>query len=220
MVSCFGVGDPSEVSKALAALLQAQLQKGKRVVWLISGGSSIPVAVAASHLLKNADTKSLFVTLVDDKYGVPEPQTNFAQLLAQGFLAGNAQLQGILQPGLSLAKTGEQFNTLLTDRLAWADVAIGQFGLGEGYHTGGIMANSPASRAKQKLAIAYKYPGQGKVTITPVLIARLNIAFINSMGQAKRPLVQHFLQSKSSINAEPTQSLKTAKKTLLYSDVL
>ncbi|HZM63507.1 MAG TPA: 6-phosphogluconolactonase [Candidatus Saccharimonadales bacterium] len=219
MITSRSVKNQKEIVEALANLLIGTLKNGKRLLWFVSGGSSIPVAVEVSHKLIGNNLSNLFITLVDDKFGLPAAETNFGQLQSEGFASSNATMHNILQPSSSLKQTGERFDKLLKERLAWADIAIGQFGLGEGYHTGGIMAGSPAARAR-KLAIGYEYQGQGKVTVTPVLIKRLDVAFINSMGEGKRPLVRHFLQSTASVTAEPTQSLKTTKQTFLYSDVL
>jgi 6-phosphogluconolactonase/glucosamine-6-phosphate isomerase/deaminase len=109
---------------------------------------------------------------------------------------------------------------LLAKRLEWAQVAIGQFGIGADYHTGGILPDSPAARETEKLAITYEQDGSKKITITPATIKRLNLAFINSMGESKRNIIQHFRESQAAVQDEPAQALKSAKRTYLYSDVL
>lgn len=101
-----------------------------------------------------------------------------------------------------------------------ADFRIGQFGIGEGYHTGGIMAHTIASKCFDRLVCSYEFSEERKITVTPGLISKLDVAFVNSLGEQKRDLVQHFCISNELIDDEPTQALKTAQRTLLFSDVL
>jgi 6-phosphogluconolactonase/glucosamine-6-phosphate isomerase/deaminase len=220
-----------DVADGLITLLTEPLAAGQKVLWLISGGSSIPVAATVSQQLgrQGVNTEGLFVTLVDDLYDpAHSAATNWQKLQDAGFEPGQATMQGILplkREALTATDTAPdtiaaQFNRLLEDRLAWADVSIGQFGLGDGFHTGGVLAGSPAAREAERLAIAYKHDGVHKITVTPALIGRLDTALVNSMGEGKRPLVKHFLTSTKDIVAEPTQGLKSAKQTYLYSDVL
>lgn len=216
----YSVAEGDGPASVLAALLTEQLAQGKHVLWLVSGGSSLPVGVAVIQQLDRSLATNLSIGLVDDKYlPLNSPETNAAQFKTLGFRAGAARYQEILH-GKSLAATAATFDRFLTEELARCDFAIGQFGLGEGYHTGGILPYSVAATQTALLATGYRQAGVGHVTVTPALITRLDIAFINSMGESKRPLVSHFLKSTASIQEEPTQALKQAKRTLLISDVL
>lgn len=223
MKNCVTIGVESldQASQALAELIQKPLLKNKKIVWLISGGSSLPVAIGVAKILAKYNLQNFYATLVDDHFGKDNLlKSNWQQLLDLGFLLPGAKAEGILQPGLSVEKTGERFARKLQEKLTWADFAIGQFGLGEGFHTGGILPDSPATKENNELAIGYKMADQQRVTVTPAMITKLDVAFINSLGETKRALVEHFLESKASIMREPTQALKTAKQTYLCSDVL
>ena len=211
------ISDAEKVSSDLAKLINEHLAKAQKVLWLISGGSSIPIAVNTARLIENSDNR-LFITLVDDIYSAVETDTNWYKLQEQGF---SLKSKPILWGGrMSSEKTGEDFNQRLLKYLQEVDFSIGQFGIGEGYHTGGIQPGSVAAKTTNKLAVGYLDGETARVTITPELISRLDIVFINSLGEAKKALIEHFLSSTAAIEKEPTQALKTAKEVYLYSDVM
>lgn len=174
----------------------------------------MPVAVDVMKLLGRP--ANLRVALVDDyRPAVTASGKNWQQLDTANF-----PIETILQENVSLESCGKRYEDNLNSALAWADFTIGQFGLGAGFHTGGIQPNSSAAHEMQKLAVSYARDEIEHLTITPALISKLDVVFINSTGEAKRPLVEHFLSSQASIYEEPTQALKTAAKTILCSDVL
>lgn len=209
-----------QVAEVLSGLIATELQAGRKVLWLVSGGSSLPVAARVMDMLNGKRLENLYITLVDDKFLAPDdPASNASQFTALGFEPGAVQYWPILTGG-SLEATTAQFEVLLEKLLAEVDVTIGQFGLGEGYHTGGILAHSPAAHEQSRLACGYEQDGIGHITVTPALIGRLDVAFINSMGEGKRPLVAHFLESEATVDDEPTQALKTARQVVVVSDVL
>lgn len=219
MIKVMRVENTSQIAEHLAQAIQKKLKQHLKVLWLVSGGSSIPIAIETARLLWNENQENLFVSLVDDKY-VPRDinQTNGRQLLVQGFKLNGGGFQNITEEASSFNTCTLRFKDLLQQKLEWADVAIGQFGLGEGFHTGGIMANTLAAQEYDALAVGYEYEGQPKITVTPGLIEKLDLAFINSLGAAKHMLIQRFLTSDASVNDEPTQALKLAKTTILCTD--
>lgn len=210
-----------EVSDALYQCIKQPLAEGKKVLWLISGGSSLPIAANVAQKLQDSDITNLYATLVDDKVTPAALRgTNWEELLDLGFDITEMSAAGIIQPNMPLDALTSAFNALLKIRLDWADISIGQFGIGADYHTGGILPNSPAARENEQFAVGYEYAGEGKLTITPAVIRRLDIAFINSLGASKQEIVKHFLDSEADPIVEPAVNLKFAKETYLYSDVL
>ncbi len=206
------------VAAALAKNIQRHLTVGKKVLWFVSGGSSLPIAHSVINIL-DSSFGELFITLVDDVYGA-NSNSNWSKFLKLGFDPEKISCAGILQDGLSPAETTKAFEELVEERMAWADIAFGQFGIGEGYHTGGIQPGSVASREHQRLALSYRDGEITRVTITPGLIEKLDEVYINSFGVAKKVLVEHFIDSNASIESEPTQALKHAKLTYLYTDAV
>lgn len=217
MVTTNHVINYKDVSKSLTNILDVELSSGRKVLWLISGGSSLPIAAEVYMHMLSYSRENIFITFVDDKFG--DKITNeraFCQLLGK---AGRDCKISIVDANLTFQENVSNFNNLIVDKLQWADFCIGQFGLGEKFHTGGIW---PFSRATSTRSVVCGYEREGvkHITVTPTLIKQLDVAFINSLGANKRELVEHFLSSEASIRAEPTQSLKRAKQCVLYSDVL
>ncbi len=218
-VKYHNVESESDVTKALAKIIQKNLDQNKKVTWFISGGSSIPIAAKASTLLRDHNETNLLATLVDYKPGVPQDHANWEKLWAAGFNLRPKQCEAIIQGDSDIRVVVDRFSNYIHEGVVWADVLIGQFGLGEGFHTGGILPHSPAAVSKE-LVCGYEENGTGHLTITPVLIEKINYPFINSMGEGKRQIINNFLSSRASIEQEPTQALKKSTRTLLYSDML
>lgn len=212
-----------DVVAGLKDVIVNGLRDNGTVMWLISGGSSIPVAIAVSERLvaDGIDTAGLFATLVDDIYeGRNDEGHNWQRLVDEGFIAPQGGVRGIERTEQSIEDDAAAFEQLLQQKLTASKFVVGQFGIGGDFHTGGIAPASAAAREQSRLAVGYVYNDQEKITITPALIARLDIAFVNSMGESKRQIVAHFLESEASPEIEPAQNLKAARQTLLYSDVL
>ena len=205
-----------EIGEAIAQHINTAISNGKKVLWLISGGSSIPVAVAAAKALGSVDQDLLRIGLVDEKFTAEENLSNGAQLTEAGF---TIDFSPIILPNVDLDKCGSEYETYIKDSLGWADMSIGQFGIGNGYHTGGIVAGSPAI-TDEAYVTDYSMNDERHITLTTRVIEELDIAIINSTGEAKRSLVAHFIESDVPIEKEPTQALKRARRTILYSDVL
>ena len=121
---------PAPVGKYLAGLISAQLGDGRRVLWLLSGGSAIAAAVEAAKLLQGADLSNLTVSLIDERYGeVGHADSNWAQLLAAGFDLPGATLHPVLS-GLGQAETAEDFEHFLASQFAASDYVVGLLGIG------------------------------------------------------------------------------------------
>src|SRR6266566_4768573 len=79
------------------AVLRQQLQAGKRVLWLVSGGSVIPVAVAVAQKFTGIPVGKLTVSLTDERPGpVGHPDSNWLGLQQAGLQLPGATLRPIL----------------------------------------------------------------------------------------------------------------------------
>jgi len=209
---------PPRGAEILVGYLNESLLRGKNTLWFISGGSSIPIAREAIAGLKN--TTQLRVMIVDDKF---IPVTNTDGVNRQGLLCGVA-LRGVdvRSPSYTgrIHQDAKEYAKQVAESLEWAEITIGQFGIGEGFHTGGIIPDMPDISESDELAEGYVINDVASVTITPKCIEGMDIVFVNSFGESKRELVNHFLESDACVTAEPAQALKGAKKTVLVTDVL
>lgn len=209
-------GDAGEI---LARYLTQEIDRKQNVVWFISGGSSIPVAQKAIRFIGTRRLEKIKIVVVDEKFkSVSQVVTNWSQLVE-----GNAYLRQAVKPILHADRIAvgslELYREHIKECLEWADCTIGQFGIGEGYHTGGIQSSSIAVTDKS-LAAYYQCGDFQHITVTTGLISQLDLVFVNSFGEAKRELVEHFAESVATIQKEPTQALKLANQVVVATDAI
>lgn len=208
------------VIERLADSLATPLRDGKRVLWLIPGGSAIETAVEVSHVLvkHQVPLEHLVVTLTDERYGpLDHDNENYAQLVRTGFIVPGATMYRILQdtPRADVAK---DFDAFLTSALRDADVAIGFFGIGPDGHTAGIKPHTFDMTTPQ-LAIDYTGEDYERVTMTPAAIAKLDEAIAYANGGEKHDALDTLVHDDSvTVDDQPAQALKRAGTFTLFSD--
>src|SRR4051812_16644787 len=75
----------AQLEADLSAKLDGYLLEGKKVLWLVPGGSNIPVASRIMSSLHN-NLGNLTVTLTDERYGdIGHADSNQVQYTAAGF---------------------------------------------------------------------------------------------------------------------------------------
>src|SRR5690242_15322144 len=124
------------VASFITDKLSQQLKAGKRVLWLVPGGSSIAVAAEVAKQLEagNVPLENLTVTLTDERYGaVGHPDSNWLQLEQVGFELPGATMQPVLT-GATRDETVANFAKTLDDDLNANDYRLGFFGIGPDGH--------------------------------------------------------------------------------------
>lgn len=210
------VTSADSVAAYLAGVIGAKLRQGKKVAWLIPGGSAIAVAVAASKLLQGIPLENLTVTLTDERYGeVNHPDSNWRQLYAAGFVLHGATLIPVLH-GSDIAATAKLFGTALKETFDITDYRIGLFGIGADGHTAGIL---PHTRAVSETELAHGYDAGTflRVTMTGPAIARLNEAVVYATGEAKWPVLDQ-LETAVLPDDQPAQFLKQVPTVTIFND--
>ncbi len=207
-----------QAARAISTSITAQLQHGKRVLWLLSGGSGIEIAVKSQALLPaDLDLTNLYVSLTDERFGAPNHiNENWHQLIAAGFSLPQAQLYRPLQ-GKDFATTTELFNNWLGEQFSAADYKIGIFGIGSDGHTAGI---KPGSEPDDMQDYAYDFEGDDfqRITISSLAIKRLDEVVAQASGNEKLAVIRQLLQTDSPTDAQPAQILKSVKLSSLYTD--
>src|SRR5688572_20869077 len=103
--------DAAKAAGQLAERLTAELQAGKSVLWLLCGGSNIPLSVAVMRQLPADKLADLRCLLADERYGVPgHADSNWQQLAEAGFMdrlspGDPAILPAVLMPDMTLEDT-------------------------------------------------------------------------------------------------------------------
>lgn len=206
----------SEAADFIAQPIISALKKGKRVLWLVPGGSAISVAVLAAQKIALYPHHRLAVTLTDERYGaVGHADSNWRQLLAAGFSLPQAESFPVLS-GASQSDTVRSFSKFLAQELERSDHIAGLFGLGADGHTAGILPSSPAVSSPDPACFYEAGPFQ-RITITPRVIGRLSEAVVYAVGREKWPALMQ-LKENLEINKQPAQALKQAGKSTIFSD--
>jgi 6-phosphogluconolactonase/glucosamine-6-phosphate isomerase/deaminase len=216
---------PEDVASFVARAIIHELQFGKRVLFFVTGGSSISVGVKVSKILredKNIDQKliqNLTVMLTDERYGPDgHPDSNWQQLLQKGFSLPGAKLIPTLS-GDNIEITTKKFNQNLARELSVAKenkYKIGLFGIGKDGHTAGILPESVAVNSME-LASAYTTATFSRITMTPKAIINLDQAVVFTQGGEKWPVLED-LNKEIDINKQPAQILKKVPILTIFTD--
>lgn len=199
----------------LRDVIVSRLSSGS-VLWLVSGGSAVQIAVEVSRALKEHDLSGLTVTLADERFGeVGHADSNWQQLTAAGFSLPGATLIPVLT-GDSLKKTVERWGTQLAELFESCDYSLGLLGIGPDGHTAGILPGSVAVAAKDP-AVAYEGGGYTRITTTPAILGELDEVVVYAVGQSKAKALQD-LQTDLSLAQQPAQLLKRIQQVTVYND--
>lgn len=210
------ISSQEPVADYLVEVLERESDKGRRVLWLVPGGSSIAAAAAVSKRLTPSRLKSLTVTLTDERYGpVGHPDSNWRQLEEAGFSLPDAKSLPVLT-GQNMADTVTYFANLLQKLLNENDFVLGFFGIGADGHTAGILPGSPAVH-ETAFAAGYDAGNFKRITMTPAAIARLDEAVVYAAGEAKWPVLDQ-LEADIPLEDQPAQALKQVRKVTIFDD--
>ena len=179
----------SGLAEQLAASLNTTLSDHESVIWLVPGGSNIPISVEASKLLDDSLTHKLIIMQTDERFVAPDsPDCNWHQLIQQGLKVGNATAYPILSTdGLDLAATAAAYAETVRREFARTDLIIGQFGFGADGHIAGIKPDSPAATSTEPVA-GYQAEDFTRVTLTFETLRRVSRAEVFAYGADKRPV--------------------------------
>lgn len=203
------------VADYLARIISDKLKNDKKVLWLITGGSTIPVAVSASKAIQGVDS-DLYISLTDERPGpVGHADSNWFQLQSGGLEYQSREYYEILQ-NKSIQQEVTDYDAWLGHMLVSADYKIGFLGVGPDGHTAGIL---PGDSLKFSLPNAGFWDDRERqrISITPEAIAKLDEVVVYLTGETKQPLLDK-LRSDQDPEEFPAQYLKSAGKLTVYND--
>ena len=212
-------GLQSTIAPFLAGRIRQQLQDGKQVLWLLSGGSGVQVCVAASKLLQDENLTNLYVTISDERYGpVGHANENMKQLFDAGLSLPGATIYRPLTDA-SIADTTRQYDNWLTRTLTKVDYTIVLLGIGEDGHTLGIKPHSPAV-SDDSIVCYFEGEDYQRITTTTSFFSHVDEAVVQAYGEAKRPVVNKLLHtSNHSLEGFPATLIQNIPKTTLFTDI-
>ena len=205
----------------LTVRLVRERAEGKKVIWLISGGSNIPATVQIMDNIPTKHTDNLTIMLVDERYGKPgHSQSNWQQLLDAKIEQKHSTHLTILEDGLNEAGTVTKYNSLAKQAFKNNDLVIAQLGIGPDGHIAGLLPGSSSLKAKGALVAGFmsdEEPPKYRLTMTFDSLRKIDAAYCFAFGKPKRVAIKN-LQDKLSLDEEPAQILKQIPEAYIYND--
>ncbi len=212
--------DTKDAANFIAGSILNQLKSGKHVLFFVAGGSSIPVGVKVSEIVRKHPHQNLTVTLTDERYGpIDHFNSNYFKLTEKGFNLPEANIIPILIDD-DRNITTEKFNTRLAQELGKAQYKIGLFGVGSDGHTAGILPESVAVQSSA-LVSSYNTAVFSRITITPKAIEQLDEVVVWMQGKEKWEAIKNLsenLEKDIDISKMPAQILKKVPLVTIFTD--
>lgn len=205
----------------MSARIVAALGQGRKVLWLVPGGSNIPISVYIMNLVRETvpigKLGDLTVSLTDERYGPAGHQdSNWEQLDEAGFKFDNISVIPVLRD-MPLDATTAAFAEEIAQALRANDLVLGQFGIGADGHIAGILPRSPAVLDPNTVS-AYQAEKFTRITLTPAALMRVQAAFAFVFGPSKSEAVARLRDSDLTLEEQPSQVLKMLPESYLFSD--
>jgi 6-phosphogluconolactonase/glucosamine-6-phosphate isomerase/deaminase len=205
------------VIEYLSKAIIDKLGDERKVLWLLSGGSSGEVCVDVSKRLRSKNLENLYVTMTDERFGlVGHADENWQKLLDDGLDLPGAKLYRPLI-GLDRASTTIQFAYWLENTFEDVDYTIGVYGVGTDGHTAGL---KPVQSAIDADGWATDFDGHDfeRITMTFSAISQLDEAILQAMGKDKATVLDDFMNKDIDPKTQPVQILKTVPKLTVFTD--
>lgn len=211
------IGSMDDGRSPLRDRLLHELNAGKDVLWLIPGGSNIPLSAAIMGEIPDDMTARLTLLLTDERYGeVDHPDSNQRQLREAGFDMKQARFLSVLD-GSSLEDTVHRYGQNFQKAASAADIIIGQFGMGADGHIAGCLPGSPAV-ASGDFTAGYAAGQYTRITLTPKAISQITSAYLFAFGAEKLPALEKLHTRDAAIDEQPAQIIKQLPEAFVYND--
>jgi 6-phosphogluconolactonase/glucosamine-6-phosphate isomerase/deaminase len=209
--------DIATPAKFIADRLKSLLNEHRQVVWLVSGGSCVSVAVEARCVLGELGSGvSLHVVLIDERYGdIGHSNSNSEQLIQAGFDVQGLTFHQMLL-GEDIETTTKRYDVLLSTLFEESDYTIGLFGMGADAHTSGLLPGNPLMEDKHFVG-RYDGPDFQRITTTPACIRSIDEAVLYAVGGNKWPALAG-LELDGDANIEPVRVLKGISPLNIFTD--
>lgn len=211
--------DVEEGIRSLSNALIQPLAKGKRTLWLISGGSNIALTAQVMAMLPKEITKRLTLMPVDERYGpLGHDDSNIHQLIDTCRDFKHASLVPVLT-NEDLDTTLERYAQNAQHQFKANSCIITQLGMGADCHIAGILPNSPATQARPNLlAVGYKWSDHTRLTLTFQALARAQATFVFAYGSSKHQALEQLRDQNQTLAIQPAQFLKQLPQVYIYND--
>jgi 6-phosphogluconolactonase/glucosamine-6-phosphate isomerase/deaminase len=211
-------------TQAIAARICDELFAGKRVLWLVSGGSNVNVEVTVMRMLRAhcVDRLSgLAILPMDERYGVPgHADSNTQALRVAGFDPGEATWVDVLMHNVPFDQTIDFYNEVTLTATANAGVIIGQFGLGADAHTAGILPGSLAAVDDVATVAGYEWSDYTRLTLTPHALKKSTVGYVLAYGENKKQALERLRKNDEELAKLPAKLLYDIPEVYVYNEVI
>ncbi len=219
MISVIPTLDEGQIINDIASYISDSLQKNKRTVWFLSGGSNIAIEVAIISKIPTQLTTKLTIALVDERFGTfNHPDSNYRQLFSAGFNKKLATIIPVLsaQKNTSFTETTQDYNQTIETLLEDDSIhKIAQLGIGTDGHIAGILPNSPIIISNYYVD-SYRSKPYDRITLTFMALRKIDRVFLVSTDPAKKDIIQKLVDDNENYNMLPAKILNDLKDVYLY----
>lgn len=212
--------DPRPAIGSITARVQQELAGGKKVLWLLCGGSAISAEVEILQTLqKKSDTEHLAIMLMDERFGeYGHVDSNWQQLIQAGAdFGGMYALPVMSEVNKTMEETSSDYTKLTKVVLDNADIVIGIFGIGSDGHTAGMLPGSPATKSNLLVA-GYDSPPFVRITMTKNALENVDVAYALAFGDAKKTALEDLRANKKSFVDLPSTIFWDLPEAYIYND--
>lgn len=119
--------------------------------------------------------------------------------------------------GLSLADTVIDFGKKYIVLKNWADVVLGQFGIGADGHIAGVLPGTVGTDSLD-IACGYEAVNFTRLSLTLNTFKKIDLAYVFVLGNNKKEIVEKLLNTAVPVTIMPAQILKSLPEVFLCSD--
>ena len=212
------VNDPNIAVEALAEKISESL-KARSVLWLLPGGSNIPLSVRVMRIIRSKvsgeDLKNLTIALTDERYGpLGHQNSNWQQLMNSRLDVRDIKVIQVLT-GKSLKETVHEYNRKMEEIFESHTLIIAQFGIGVDGHIAGVLPGSIGVYDKN-FVCSYESSPFIRITLTLWAINKISIAYAFAFGPFKKAIVERLNNENDFPIKVPAQILKQIDESYLY----
>lgn len=224
-MQCIKTTDSNIGIQTMESRIAGALLSGKKVLWLICGGSNLPAAVRAMELIRKDVPEESIVNLTigqtDERYGQPgHKDSNWAQMMEMGFNLRKVNSLPILigkSLDATVAESSDRVKDIFNDIKSSNGIIVAQFGIGTDGHVAGIFPNSVAL-TDLRMTCGYDAGKFIRLTLTPKAIRMIDVAYTFAFGAPKHAIMQNLRDTNKPIAEMPAQILKEIPESYVYSD--
>jgi 6-phosphogluconolactonase/glucosamine-6-phosphate isomerase/deaminase len=211
--------DPQDGIKSLAEIIITELNNGKKVLWLIPGGSNIPITVDVMNIIHQTvgpdQLSNLSITLTDERYGPKNhPDSNWKQFIDAGLNITGIRAYPVLNDK-SFPETIIQYGNMTEKLIKESDIIVGQFGMGSDGHIAGILPHTVAVSETNPTS-GYESGKFKRITLTFPVLKQIDIAYLFVSEAGKKNAIENLKKDNISPDDQPAQILKEIKSSNVY----